>query len=96
MTTVCTVNIISYATGDSISDPYKLVAICVNLVLSVTLFIFQWFTYKEGNVGEEEASFVSVLLFHWLDYLFIKGFKKKIDFNDLPELPEMMNVQKLI
>ena len=95
-TTVCTVNILSYATGDSINDPYKLVAICVNLVISVTLIIFQWFTYKEGNVGEEEASFVSVLLFHWLDYLFIKGFNKKIDFIDLPELPEMMNVQKII
>ena len=65
MTTVCTVNILSYATGDSINDPYKLVAICVNLVISVTLLIFQWFTYKEGNVGEEEASFVSVLNQFW-------------------------------
>ena len=92
---VITIKESSYETTNDL----KLIPQCINLALTLVLLIIQWFPYTnpdESNKNEENASFMSVLLFHWMDHLFIKGFRNKIEFKEIPQLPNFLNVHQVI
>ena len=92
------VNIVSETNSED-TNAYKLTVQSCNLSLCAILLILQWFTIDDEHSGsktEQNVSFISVLLFSWLDHLFIKGFTNKIEYNDIPELPHCLNVQDII
>ena len=96
MSAIYTVNVIRDATVTRHGfDPFVPVH-GVTLALSLVLLVSQWFPYQTGDHGEEESSFLSILLFGWMDYLFIRGFKNTIDYGEIPMLPRKMNVQNVI
>ena len=62
-----------------------------------SVFAGQYFTYHDSESNSEEgASFLSQLFFNWLDFLFIKGFRGKIEYCEIPQLPSILNVQEII
>ena len=95
MSVIYTVNVIR---DNAIKQGYDLYVPIhgVTLALSLVLLLSQWFPYQAGDNGEEQASFLSILLFSWLDYLFIKGFRNTIEYEEIPKLPRILNVENII
>ena len=72
-------------------------ALILALVLSAGMLVLQCFAYQASHTrGEDGQSYAGLLLFAWLDFLFVRGFKHEIPVTDIPSLPKILNVRKLI
>ena len=72
-------------------------ALIAALVLSAGMLVLQCFVYQDIQTrGEDGESYVGQLMFSWLDFLFVKGFKHEIPITDIPRLPKILTVRKLI
>ena len=78
-------------------DKYFGAALILAMVLSAGMLFLQCFAYQDSQArGEDGESYVGQLMFSWLDFLFVKGFKHEIPVTDIPRLPKILTVRKLI
>ena len=66
-------------------------------VLCLVIIISQWSPYSATDCqGEDGASFPANLVFQWLNFLFVRGFRSEISFNDLPALPRIVSLKNIL
>ena len=83
--------------SETTDNKYFGAALIVAMVLSAVMLVLQCFAYQEKQTTAEDGySYVGQLMFSWLDFLFKKGFRHEIPVTDLPKLPKVLNVRKLI
>ena len=78
-------------------NKYLEAALLLAMVLSAGMLVLQCLVYQERETrGEDGESYAGQLVFAWLDFLFVRGFKHEIPATDIPSLPRILNVRKLI
>ena len=84
-------------TKEAPDNKYFGAALVAAMALSAGMLVLQWFVYQDKQTTAEDGeSYAGQLMFSWLDFLFKKGFKHEIPVTDIPRLPKILTVRKLI
>ena len=75
---------------------YKFILPFTIQVLSSVLLLSQWFPFATVHQAEDGASFPANLVFQWLNFLFVKGFRGEISVADLPLLPRILSLKNIL
>ena len=84
-------------TKESPDNKYFGAALIAAMALSAGMLVLQCVVYQDKETtAEDGVSYAGQLMFSWLDFLFKKSFKHEIPVTDIPRLPKILTVRKLI